>query len=63
MMTASWPLIGQLVTTLSSDWLRGVINILARDNDTPRARHPAQTIKTRQGSNKTFYEAQVPFWF
>lgn len=46
MMTTSWPLIGQLVTTLSSDWLRGVMNILARDNDTPRARHPAETIKT-----------------
>ena len=42
------------VTTLSSDLLKGVMNILARDIDTPRVRHQAGTIKTRRGSNKTF---------
>ena len=42
------------VTALSSDWLKGVMNILAPDIDTPGVRHQAGTIKTRRGSNRTF---------
>ena len=50
------------VTALSSDWLKGVMNILARDIDTPgeSVTRPGQ-LRQDGGQTEHFYTQQVPW--